>query len=574
MAQSLKSLPIGSLVKFGKLYDTPIVWRIADVNHAGYPSNSVALVSKDIIKIMAFDAKEPYSANPDIADGGHALWGPSNIRYWANSDGTAGNWYLQAQSDTDMAPSSKYVQDNPYEKEPGFLNEFSEEEKAALLKVDHRVGVNFYHGESRTYTDKIWIPSETEFNCDSGYCYTAGTAYKLFVNKPELIRAPAITKEAANHFANTNWTPKAGGYVTFWTSTMQWRSETLVQCIGNNRGTTTLYNNYAYQSYGFVPACALSGDTFVSDSTDSDGCYTVRFNSAPSTTGTLTVPQKIEAGTSCTISWGKAEDADGNLSGYILEVKADNKTWDQLYKGSARTVTYEVADGISTLAFRVKAYDTYGAESAYITSNTIDVHNNQPPEIVLNASDLGELSMTPPTFEYTVTDPDNDEVTVSELVDGKVKKTYVVNLGTNNTFTLEQSDWNKVLNGTHTITIKATDSKGASVSGSIPFSKKVTKIQFTKAKPEDCAEMPTEAIFTVGYNAPTGAALKVEACNNGYDVELAWEDVTEAFQNGSVYTFTNRTKTADKWGLNCRYTIEKGGATSTCYIESAGGNFE
>ncbi len=37
MAQKLSNLANKSKVKFGSLYGSPIVWIVADKNHAGYP---------------------------------------------------------------------------------------------------------------------------------------------------------------------------------------------------------------------------------------------------------------------------------------------------------------------------------------------------------------------------------------------------------------------------------------------------------------------------------------------------------------------------------------------------------
>ena len=47
MAKALSSLAVGTLVKdTGTLYNgKPIVWKIADKGHAGYPANSVTLIT-------------------------------------------------------------------------------------------------------------------------------------------------------------------------------------------------------------------------------------------------------------------------------------------------------------------------------------------------------------------------------------------------------------------------------------------------------------------------------------------------------------------------------------------------
>lgn len=575
MPQAIKTLPIGSIVKFAKLYDAPIKWRIADHNHDGYPSNSTTLISKDILKAMSFDAAEPASSNADCKNYGDSIWSAANLRTWANSSAEKGKWY-SARHSSDQGPDKAHVVSDPYLDDAGFLSEWTDKERGALLTTTHKQALTFIDGKSANIEDKIFVPSEYELNITDTFSYNAGSPYRIFLNNPEITSSPVMTAQCANHAQATDTrTPSTGLAIPYWTTNCHFTQAALLHVAVQTSGRqATVTDKYAYSSQGFVPACNVSGDTLVSDSTDSDGCYQVIFNTAPSTTGTLTVPAKIDGGEKATIAWGRATDADGNLAGYILESKENGAAWKQIYKGSARTFDYEVPFGTDDIVFRVKAYDTYGAESAYITSNSASVHNNVPPEIVVTVSDLGELSMTPPTFEYTVTDADNDSVTVDEMVDGKMLKSYTVSLGTNNTFSVDQKTWNTVLNGTHKFSVKATDPRGEATTADVVFTKRVTKIQYTLATPRDCDTMPTKAVFTCGYSAVTGSTFKVEACNNGYDANPTWEDVTEAFLGGTVYEFTNKTKTADKWGINCRYTIDRGTATGILYCNSDGGNYE
>ena len=65
MAQSLNALAVGALVKdTGTLYNgKPIIWKIADKGHTGYPSGAVTLITERIISLKCFDAIE--SGNSD-----------------------------------------------------------------------------------------------------------------------------------------------------------------------------------------------------------------------------------------------------------------------------------------------------------------------------------------------------------------------------------------------------------------------------------------------------------------------------------------------------------------------------
>jgi hypothetical protein len=61
MSQQISSLAVGAKVKDpnSKFLNVPILWRIADKNHSGYPANSVTLITEQMIAFRAFDAMEP-----------------------------------------------------------------------------------------------------------------------------------------------------------------------------------------------------------------------------------------------------------------------------------------------------------------------------------------------------------------------------------------------------------------------------------------------------------------------------------------------------------------------------------
>ena len=85
---------------------------------------------------------------------------------------------------------------------------------------------------------------------------------------------------------------------------------------------------------------------------------------------------------------------------------------------------------------------------------------------------------------------------------------------------------------------------------------------------------PTE-IETQVTQKIEGAVAKVEACNNGFDAVPTWEDITAMVQINRVYNFTNKTKTASKWGVNIRFTITKNeGFEGEVSISGFGGAYE
>ena len=328
-----------------------------------------------------------------------------------------------------------------------------------------------------------------------------------------------------------------------------------------------------YGNSGLRPACNLSSDLLISDSVDSDGCYTVIYNQAPTAPSSITVPSEVLGGENLSISWAASTDPDGNLSGYVLERKVGSGTWAQIYKGSSRSYTDAITYGWTSVQYRVKAYDAAGAESAYTTSATRTVTNNRPPVISGTDGALGSFSTAAPSYEYTVTDADGHQVDVVEMLDGVTLRSYTVTLGHTNTLTIGSEAWLKVVNGSHTLKIVATDAKDASVTRTLTFTKAVTSVEFEQTLAMEADAMPTKALVNIQGNFPAGCTLQVWICNNGNDASPTWEDITQKVRAGQKHYFTNKTKTAAAWGVKVKAKLLRGSATETCYIQSIGGNF-
>ena len=336
-------------------------------------------------------------------------------------------------------------------------------------------------------------------------------------------------------------------------------------------------SNYdiAYYGIGGVrPALNLSSGILVSDSPDSDGAYTIIWNRAPSKPSSITVPSSVRGGESLSISWGASTDEDGNLSGYILERQVNGGAWAQVYKGINRSYTDAITFGWTSVAYRVKAYDSAGAESAYQTSATRTVVNNHAPVISGTDSNLGTKTAAF-TQSYSVTDKDSGQtLTVTEYIDGTQKRSYTATSGQTYSFNITAAEWVKLLNGSHTLKIVAADNYGGSATRTYTFTKNETEIELTLATPLTADDMVTKGIMSVVRQIPAGAKFTVEVCNNGNDASPTWEDVTQNVVSGSKFFLSNTTKTASAWGYNFRIKVKRGTATGDCFITSAGGNFE
>ena len=276
---------------------------------------------------------------------------------------------------------------------------------------------------------------------------------------------------------------------------------------------------------------------------------TVLSNSAPTTPATLTVPTPIAGGSTITVSWSASTDLDGNLAGYILERSTDGgSTWANVYQGAELSTGDTIIAGTTRVRYRVKAYDTYGAESGYKqvpTSGDYTVTNNQAPTIPASPITITPSRLT--TGIYAVitwgasTDPDGDafEYVLERSADNLTSYTEIYR-GTARTYTDTVGDWSSV-----SYRVKAQDVHGAS-SG---YRTAETKPVSSNVAPTitcdyaDGADLGTKsAVFSFTYSVNdenTSDALTVKEIVDG----TVRKTISNAVR-GQSYTFNFRTGSA------------------------------
>ena len=324
---------------------------------------------------------------------------------------------------------------------------------------------------------------------------------------------------------------------------------------------TVMYRVKAYDTQGLESGYKISSQV------------TVINNQAPATPPSITIPNEVLGGGTVTITWGQASDPDGDLYGYELERKVDSGAWSQVYKGTATNYTDNVTRGWATVAYRVRAYDSHNATSAYAETPTRSVNNNLPPEITCaNASgtDLGEKS-SGFTVSYTASDPDEDTVTVKESIDGTVKRTFTATDAANS-FQVTGETFMKLLNGKRTLTIEATDGK-AITTHTLTFTKKVDELFITSTEPMTADAKITLCVLSVIGSIPADAEYTVEVTNNALDDTPVWEDCTTQVKTGANYIFENETA-ANGYAFNFRISAKRGTSGVGGYITSVQGGFQ
>lgn len=312
---------------------------------------------------------------------------------------------------------------------------------------------------------------------------------------------------------------------------------------------------------------------------------TVYTNTAPTAPGSLLVSGDLygsvaTGGGNVTISWTASSDVDGNLSGYELEKQENGGNWKQIYKGSAREYSTTVTEGLSTIRYRVRAYDSMGATSSYTTGTAYTVNNNKAPVItiqnIVTDGSIGVFDQTTgaPVLTYTVADPENTVMTVEEYLDGVLLKSEETSGGNTRTISFTEDAWIRVLNGEHVFRIVAKDADGSVGSAEVRFTKDVDRIEIILKTAMESDTMPTLLMVNVQGLIPAGAVLSAYATNNANDASPVWENITSAVLGREKHIFANASKTASEWAVNVRIILERGDAESVCAITSVGGNWK
>lgn len=578
MSKAISSLAVGDKIEVPVLsayqsrFGAKIIFKVADKNHSGYPSNSVTLITEKIIQLMCSDAKEASNSNSDRRNYGNNRHIHSNILQWLNSNATAGNWY-SAKHSADAPPTNANVWDNynEYDAWAGFLAMLDPKFVAELLDTTLTVAKSSTDGGSyETFTAKMFLASTTEVGLANENGIAEGALLALFSNNASRIAYPTAECVSNSEYSNSNFTTSKGWY--WWLRTPYSSYAYRVRYVVSDG---TLNYNDAYNGVGGVrPLCNLQSSILVSDSPNASGNYEIIYNAAPSAPPSITAPDTAYSGQNINISCAEATDPDGDALTYVFERSANSGAWTQVQSSAARTFSEMVSTSWNTLQYRVKAVDTAGNSSAYTTSGAIAVIHNQPPVISGQNADLG-VKREDFTYEYSVTDPDNDVVNVVEKIDGSTINTRNnVTLGETLTLSVGGDTFTALTNAQHTIEIVATDSAGNSATRTLTFTKAINSFVITLSEPLEAQSQPTRCNINVNRDIPAGGTFKVEACNNPYDVQPVWEDCTNAVISGLAHVFENTVNTATQFGLNIRVTVERGDALTACWVSGIGGNFE
>ena len=572
MAQLLSSLPVGSLIKeTGTTYNgQPIIWRVLEHGHSGDPTGTTALEARDIIMLKCFDAKEPNNSDSNRKSYGNNRYLYSNLLQWLNSS-AASSWY-SAQHAADQAPDSANVWQNsgtainPYDTEAGFLTHFNADFLAAIQTATKTTAKNTVTdgGGYESVSSKIWLLSTTEVGLANENSIAEGSIYALYsANNTNDFRK----KNLANDAAKGNYSSASSPWY-WWLRTPHSSNSRNARRV-NPDGS--LNSNDAYLgNYGVAPGLCILSSLKVSDTVDSDGCYVVQWNAAPTITVESTSLGDKNAGFDIEYVIG---DADGDTVSATLAI-------DGTVKQTIAQVTLDATNtySVTTAALREM---TLGSHTITITAtdsaSNVTTQNITFQRVVSDVTisgsdaDLGN-KWTPPLITYSVNDSAALQVDVTETIDGETTRTIEnAELGATYQFditsfaTLDDEE-------THTLTITAVNADSSSATRTYTFTKIPDKLEFyTNTIATD--EAAEKINVVVNYDKTGNPTLKVEVSNDARAVARHWEDATAAVLANEAYEFTNEPASENDYGISVRVTLTKNANTERVYVTSLGLSF-
>lgn len=561
---TLGSLAIGSKIKISHSVLGDIIFLKADKDHDGYPSNSTTLITEKIILLRAFDANEPNNSDSNRKNYGNNKYSVSNLDQWLNSSAAAGQWY-SARHSADQAPNStSRVSRNPYDTDAGFLSGFDAAFVAALKDTTLKVALNTVTdgGSYESITRKFFLPSRAELFGSAENSIMEGSLLSYFSANTNAIRIAQLSAYAAQDNTNKGSSSvTAGSNWYYWLRTPNSSYSFYVRYVYSDG--SLIYNGAYVGNLGVRPLCNLDSGISVSDTTDSEGCYTLSLNAALSAPE-ISVSNPIycqptqetgglEGGTA-QITWTESSGA----TGYVLERSVNNGAFAQIYSGTARSYIENVLSSYQSLQYRVKA-TTDEKESEYATSPVYVVQDNFPPFISGDESNLGDKPFRF-SYNYVIYDGDDANITVKEYLNTTLLRTYQAAAGQTQTLEITSAQWGAISAGDNYIKIVASD-EAASVSQTKHFTKSAGVLELEYTPTGNVAIQPKALNVELDLVKPFAADLQVLACNNGNDAQPVWDDITTAVKANINHVFTNVAKQAGVtyWKVILKIVVNRNG---------------
>lgn len=261
--QQTAGVQIGDTVLFGSYYGEDIAWRVLKISEDG---TQAVLISKDILTMKAFDAAESGCYNRDgeidywsresaadidmelqIRVRGNSDWSVSNLRTWLNSDSE-----VVAYQDQPPMSSAMAEKKNGYNKEAGFLHDFTDEELKAIVEQENITKTNgLYDADTITTYDRVYLLSTEELS---------------WLDEAQISKWAVPTQKAVEHDDSGWYMSDYNAYgikeLSWWLREPDSEAGSLCYLVDNGYTTNILREeNAGLEGYGVRPALTVDLQT-------------------------------------------------------------------------------------------------------------------------------------------------------------------------------------------------------------------------------------------------------------------------------------------------------------------------
>lgn len=277
MAKPISTLPVGAIVKsVNTKYNNSVIRFV--IGHK--TANRVKLITEKIITLKCFDAREPSNPDRDRRDYGNNRYSQSNIDQWLNSTAGPGAWY-SARHTYDAPPNESNVYNgyNEYVAEAGFLSNFEEAFRNAILDTTIRVAKNTVTdgGGYEDITRKVYLLSNTEVGLSNENGIAEGSKWDLFSNDNSRKAYPTAEAVSRSEYARSELNTSSPWH--WWLRTPNAGSSDTARYV-HWEGVSSSINSYRGY-FGVRPALELDSGILVSDTPDTDGSYIITWWTPP-----------------------------------------------------------------------------------------------------------------------------------------------------------------------------------------------------------------------------------------------------------------------------------------------------
>lgn len=280
--------------------------------------------------------------------------------------------------------------------------------------------------------------------------------------------------------------------------------------------------------------------------------------------GNLSEPQNISFSVS---------DPDGDYFNVMVYIDNNQK---EAYTSQTGTKYYtlELSRYWSDLNIGSHNIEIYTVDNSGLTTSKIYTFTktNAIPTITPSSQYLGSLTQ-PKDFNFTIYDADNDKMTLTFKIDQEILEsswTPISGILTNNEAGSKlRTHITGISSGVKYIRI----SSYASAASQYVYSS-IIKINVGESyleimtHPSTCKTMPNKIIVLLSLVAGSQTQKIISVCNNANDSVPTWENYSP--DSSGLYTFTNKTKTANDWAVSAKVKVIANGYTGEISLSAIG----